>query len=304
MVEQTPRSAIAREMQRLRRGGCRRNLPILIALAFMLPIFSCGMLLVLYLVFPPPQTDILVLGLDSREGEGWVSRADSIMLVGINPSLLRVSLLSIPRDLSINVPDYGMQRVNTVNMLGEMEEVGGGSSLTAAGIEQSFGVSVERTVRLDFAGFVALIDAVGGVTIEVETVIVDDAYPTADGGTMSIRFESGVQHMDGEHALIYARTRHASDDYQRATRQQQVVSAVLGKLANPLNWPAALGVLNRTLDTNLTLWDMMTLAPPVFLSGGRIERFVIDRDSITTTAEGVAVPNYALITSWLEGRFD
>lgn len=282
----------------------RRHLPVLIALLLMLPVFACGMLLVLYLVFPPPQTDILVLGVDSREGEGWVSRADSIMLVGINPAVLRVSLLSIPRDLSLDVPNYGMQRINTVNMLGEMEQPSGGAALTAAAIEQNFGVSVERAVRLDFQGFVALIDALGGVTVDVERVIVDDTFPTADNGTMSVRFEAGVQHMDGERALIYARTRYADDDYQRAARQQQVVSALMGRLANPLRWPAALGVLNRTLETDLTLWDIARLAPPVLLSGGRVERFVIDRAAITATAEGVAIPNYAIIAPWLEGRFE
>lgn len=284
--------------------GCRRNFAVILALALLSPVFLCGLTLVVYLVFPPPQTDILVIGVDSREGEGWLSRADTIMLVGVNPAVLRVSLLSIPRDLSLDVPGYGYQRINTVNMLGEMEQPGKGAALLATSIEQNFGVAVERYARLDFQGFVELVDAVGGITIDVERVIVDDAYPTADGGVTSVHFESGTQHMDGERALIYTRTRHADDDYQRAVRQQQVVSALIGKLANPIRWPAAISVINRYLDTNLTLWDMLRLAPPALLSRGRVERLVIDRELITATAEGVAVPNYALITPWLEGRFD
>lgn len=284
--------------------GCRRNAAIILALVILVPVFLCGLTLVFYLVFPPPQTDILVMGLDSREGEGWLARADSVMLVGINPALLRVSLLSIPRDLSVDTPGYGMQRINTVNMLGEMEQAGRGAALLAEAVEQNFGISIERTVRLDFHGFVELIDAVGGITIDVERAIVDNLYPTADGGVTSIRFESGVQHMDGERALIYARTRHADDDYRRAERQQQVVSALLGRLANPVYWPAALSVLNRSVDTNLTVWDMLRLAPPVILNRGRFEQLVIDRDKITATASGVAVPDYSQITPWLEGRFD
>jgi LCP family protein required for cell wall assembly len=282
----------------------RKNKALVVALIFLIPLFLCGLTLVIYLIFPPPQTDILVMGLDSREGEGWLARADSIMLVGINPSQLRVSLLSIPRDLSVDTPGYGMQRINTVNMLGEMEETGRGTTLLADAIEQNMGVSIERTVRLNFNGFIELIDAVGGITIDVERAIADDLYPTADGGVMSVRFESGVQHMDGERALIYARTRHADDDYRRAERQQQVVSALLGKLANPAYWPAAVAVLNRAVDTNLTVFDMLRLAPPIILNRGRFEQLVIDRDKITATAEGVAIPDYAQITPWLVGRFD
>ena len=282
----------------------RKNKALILALILLVPVFLCGLTLVFYLVFPPPQTDILIMGVDSREGDGWLARADSIMLVGINPAQLRVSLLSIPRDLSIDTPGYGIQRINTVNMLGEMEQAGRGTTLLAEAIQQSYGVSIERTVRLNFNGFVELIDAVGGITIDVERAIVDDLYPTADGGVMTVRFESGVQHMDGERALIYARTRHSDDDYRRAERQQQVVSALLGKLANPLYWPAALSVLNRAVETNLTLWDMIRLAPPVILNRGRFEQLVIDRDKITATAEGVAIPDYDQIKSWLMGRFD
>jgi polyisoprenyl-teichoic acid--peptidoglycan teichoic acid transferase len=282
----------------------RKNKALILALILLTPVFLCGLTLVIYLVFPPPQIDILVMGVDSREGEGWLARADSIILVGINPSQLRVSLLSIPRDLSVDTPGYGMQRINAVNMLGEMEQEGRGPALLSEAVKQSFGVSMERAVRLNFNGFVELVDAVGGLTIDVERAIVDDLYPTADGGVTSIRFESGFQHMDGERALIYARTRHSDDDYRRAERQQQVVSALLGRLANPVYWPAALSVLNRSVDTNLTLWDMLRLAPPVILNRGRFEQFVIDRDKITATAEGVAIPDYDQLTPWLVGRFD
>ncbi len=282
----------------------RLNWRIVILFVFLTPVLLCSCSLLFYVVFPQPQTNILVLGVDSREGEGWLTRADSIMLVGINPQRLRVSLMSVPRDLSIDVPDYGLQRINTVNMLGEMEEDGRGPILTAIGIQESFGIHTDRYVRLDFNGFIDLIDAVGGVTIDVEYAIVDDFYPTQDYGTITVRFDVGVEHMNGERALQYARTRHSDDDYRRAGRQQQVVSAVAGKLINPLYWPSVTAVLNRNLDTDLTLFDMLRLAPPVLLSAGSFEQLVIDRGYITATAEGVAVPDYSSITPWLEGRFN
>ncbi len=195
-----------------------------------------------------------------------------------------------------------MQRINTVNVLGEREERGSGPALLAESIDRNFGVRPDRYVRLDFRGFVELIDAVGGITIDVERVIVDNAYPTEDGGVTSVRFESGVQHMDGARALIYARTRHADDDYHRAERQQQVVSALMVRLKNPGNWPAVLGVLNRYVETDLNLWDMTMLSPSLLLSGGRFERLVIDRDYIRP-AEGYSVPDYEQLAPWIETHF-
>lgn len=270
---------------------------------FVLPLLCCGVSLLVYVIIPPPQTNILVMGMDSRDGEGWVARSDSIMLVGINPSALRTSLLSIPRDLSVNVPNYGVQRVNVVNVLGEMDQAGSGPALLGAAITQDFQISVDRYVRLDFNGFTALVDAVGGLTIDVPRQIIDHSYPTADYRTMRVSFEQGVQHMDGERALIYARTRHADDDYRRTERQQQVVSALLGKLANPFNWPGALVALNSAMDTDLSLLDMALLAPPVVVNVGRFEQLVIEREHITADASGAAIANYAVISPWLDGRF-
>jgi LCP family protein required for cell wall assembly len=189
-------------------------------------------------------------------------------------------------------------------VLGEQETAGHGPQLLTEAIEQSFGVRPDRYVRLDFQAFIDLVDAVGGVDINVERTVVDYAYPTADGGTISIRFDPGEQHMDGERALQYARTRHGDDDYQRAARQQQVVSALSLRLLNPLTWPRVLAILNRSLDTNLTLWDLARQAPTVLLNAGRFEHKVIDRDLITASADGRAIPDYAELSPWLYERFE
>ncbi len=271
--------------------------------AVMAPVFCCGLTLLVYVLFPPAHLNILVLGVDGRQGEGYISRTDSIMVLGVSPGQLRVSLLSIPRDLFIDTPGYGSQRINTINVLGEQEQKGSGPLLLSSALSDTFGITIERYVRLDFKGFVDLIDAVGGVTIDVERTIDDNAYPTDDGGTIIVHFDSGVQYMDGERALIYARTRHQDDDYQRAGRQQKVLSALLAKLVNPAHWTAALNVLNQSVDSNLTLWDLITLAPPVMLNRGRFEQLVIDRDTIKGTGEGHAVPNLEKILPWLNERF-
>jgi len=293
------------QLQRIQRRKGRLTTLFFVMFGLLVtPIFLCGLSLVAYLLFPPPHVDILVMGLDSRAGQGMVSRSDSIMLVGIDPALLRVSILSIPRDLHIEAPAYGLQPVNTINMLGEMAQPGSGTALLSASIAQNFGVRPERYIRLDFKAFVELVDTVGGITVYVDRVIVDDAYPAQDGEIASVRVESGLQYMNGERALVYARTRHADDDYRRAERQQQVLSALASRLANPVNWPRAWNVLSSQIDTNITLWDMAMLAPPVLLNTGRFEQLVIDRDFVVGTAEGYAAPNYERIIPWLQGRFD
>jgi LCP family protein required for cell wall assembly len=260
-------------------------------------------LMLIYLIIPPPPLDILILGVDARPGEGNITRTDSIMVLGVQPRRMRLSLLSIPRDLFINVPGYGSQRINTVNMLGEMDEAGTGPALLSEGIANSFGIQPDRYARLNFDGFVQLIDAVGGVRVNVAKTIVDPQYPTADYGTTSIRFEAGRQHMTGEEALIYARTRYNDDDYGRAERQQQVLSALARRLANPIHWPGALVVINRNVDTNMSPLDMVLYAPPMVLGGSNINRLVIDREYILPGTNG-AIPNYEKLAPWLEPRFD
>lgn len=280
--------------------GC---LPVL-GVSLLLLTFACVASFALYIVFPPQPRDILVMGLDSRDGEGVVTRTDSIMLLGIDTNDLRLNLLSIPRDLYISAPDYGLQRINTINVLGEMEAVGNGPQLLRDSIALSFGIEVDAYVRLDFDAFKALVDAVGGVTIDVPYEIVDTQFPTEDYGTEVVRFAAGRQHMNGETALKYARTRHADDDYRRAERQQQVLNAVAGKMLLPLYWPGVLNAITQHVETDLSALDVLVGLPPALISGVGFDQLVINRDYISGTAQGNAIPNYVALESWLEARFD
>lgn len=293
---QPPRYTLARG----RRRGC---LPML-GVGLLLLAFGCIATLAIYVAFPPAPRDILVMGLDSRDNEGQATRTDSIVLIGVDTQRLRLNMLSIPRDVFISVPRYGLRRINTINVLGEIEAPGTGPQLLSESIALSFGIEVDRYVRLDFQAFTALVDAVGGVRIDVPYEIVDTTFPTPDFGTEVVRFEQGVQHMDGETALKYARTRHADDDYRRAERQQQILGAVAGKLLNPIYWPGALNAISQHVETNLTPADVLVALPPVLLSGASFDQLVINRDYIQGTAQGNAVPNYAALAPWLETRFD
>lgn len=283
--------------------GGRASRRMLLFSLFFWPLFVCGATVLFYLVFPPARLNLLVMGVDSRGSEGYIARTDSLMLVGANPSQLRLSLLGLSRELFIEVPGYGTQQINVVNVLGEQDTGGNGPLLLAASIKEGFGIQVDRYLRLDFDAFIALVDAVGGVTVDVEKRIVDDLYPDGAGGYQVVTFEPGVQELNGERALMYARTRHTDDDYARAARQQQIIAGLLSRLRNPLRWPGAWLAFNQHVDTNLTLGDMLALGPAAILNIGRYERLVINQDYIEGTAAGHPVPDYEKITPWLAGRF-
>lgn len=263
--------------------------------------------MLLYVVFPPEPVDILILGVDARPNDSYVARTDSVMLLNVSPGNFGVSLLSIPRDVFITVPNYGEQRINVVNVLGEQEAKGQGPALVEAGIKESFGVTIENYVRLDFQAFVALIDAVGGVDIDVPKLIIDYEYPTADNNTMTIQFDPGVEHMDGTRALQYARTRHQDDDYQRAARQQQVIDALIKELANPLNigkLPAVWRAIDEHTDTDMSAWDMLRTAPALFLGWPGREQRVLQREDLISMSNGYWRPNYDIIMPWIDEHFD
>jgi LCP family protein required for cell wall assembly len=280
----------------------------ILALIALIPVFVAGVALVVYLVLPPAPLDIVVLGLDARTGEGYESRTDSIMIMGVNPSRLQVSLMSIPRDLFIDTPGYGLLRVNTINREAELVAPGSGPALVKAALATSFPMEPDRYVRVNFDAFMGLIDALGGIDIEVPRHLIDTQYP--DGlDVRTVEFQQGWQHMDGETALAYARTRHPDDDYQRASRQQQVVQATFQALVSPANWlrlPQVMQVFSDSVDTDMTVLDMLVAAPPLILDGGlgEIDQLVIDRDLIALTADGLVVPNYSLVNPWVEDHFD
>jgi LCP family protein required for cell wall assembly len=264
------------------------------------------LLLVGNILFPPRSLNIVILGVDARPGQGYLTRTDTVMLLNIKPGRLGVSLLSIPRDVFINVPGYGEQRINTINVLGEEEARGAGPALIKASFKESFGVTVDNYVRLDFNGFVALVDAVGGVDIKVPKLIIDLDYPTKNGGIMTVRFDPGWEHMDGERALEYARTRHQDDDYQRAERQQQVVDALVKKLADPrqiVHWPRIWHAIQSNTDSDLSTWDMLRLGPPMLLGWPGRDHRVLQREDLIGMKAGYWRPNYDRILPWIEKHF-
>jgi LCP family protein required for cell wall assembly len=233
------------------------------------------------------------------------------MLMTAHPDGPRLALLSIPRDLYVDIPGHSANRINTAHFWGERESEGGGPALAMQTVAETFDVPVHGYVRLDFDGFRAIVDGVGGIDVVVEEGIVDDGYPTADYGTTRIEIPAGPQHMDGETALRYVRSRHGSSDFDRAERQQRVVIALAGRLSGPRGWtrlPAVFGAVIRHVDTDLGLGELLQLAFTGLRVGpDGIEHHVIDREMTrpwtAPTGGAVLLPLWEAIDPLVEEVF-
>ena len=215
---------------------------------------------------------VLFLGIDQRPGESVACRTDTMMLLSIDPKDMSVSILSIPRDLWLEIPhpNHEKDRINTAHFWGEREDYpGGGPALAIKTIEYNFGVRVPYYVRLNFTGFERIIDYIGGIDIDVPVTIDDDQYPTADYKFEHLHIPAGPNHFDGDMALKYARTRRGTGDgdFTRMERQQQVILAIRDKALSMKNLPQLifqgpklLREMSGSLETNIPVEDMLILA--------------------------------------------
>jgi LCP family protein required for cell wall assembly len=211
---------------------------------------------------------ILLLGTDhsSLASRAADKHSDSIMLLRTDPGRHRLVYLSIPRDLAVDVPGHGQQKINAAMQFG-------GPALAIRAVEGITGLKINHVVTIDFGNFKSLIDKVGGVDINVPAPILSDRfdcpYSTASRCQQwqGWRFPKGVQHMNGQRALIYSRIRvnrlnPSESDLTRGERQQQVMQALLGKLAGVgmfFRLPFVGGGLLSPITTDLSAADFVQL---------------------------------------------
>jgi LCP family protein required for cell wall assembly len=215
------------------------------------------------------RVTVLVMGIDRRQGETDTAyRTDTMMVMSVDPAARTAVMLSIPRDLWVEIPGYDTNTINTANFTGDaFQYPGGGPALAVKTVEHNLGVTVNYYVRLDFTAFETLVDAIGGIDIYVEQEVNDPWYPDGAYGYEPFYLPAGNQHLNGHDALRYARTRHDSSDIERAKRQQQVVMAVRDKVLS-LNMlptliskaPALYQTLNQSIQTDLALDQIISLA--------------------------------------------
>lgn len=213
------------------------------------------------------RVNILLLGIDERESEEGPWRTDTMLVVSVDPLTKSAGMLSIPRDLWVPIPGYGEGRINTANYLGDAYDYpGGGTALAMRTMQYNLGVPVHYYVRIDFQGFVELINLIGGIDVYVQHEINDPTYPDAHYGYDPLYVPAGWVHMDGELALKYARTRHSGrGDFDRAQRQQQVLMAILDKVTR-------LNLLPQLLPQAPQMWQTLSSSVQTDLTPDQIVR--------------------------------
>jgi polyisoprenyl-teichoic acid--peptidoglycan teichoic acid transferase len=207
----------------------------------------------------------LVVGTDggSQPGRGNARRSDSLLLIRTDPGRHRLSYLSIPRDLRVDIPGYGSGKVNAANQFG-------GPALTLATVRNLTGLPIHHVIVIDFDGFKDLIDALGGIDITVPKPILSNKFdcphpPRRCGSWEGWRFGKGTQHMDGRRALVYSRIRTnrldpSESDLTRTSRQQAVAEAVGDELASFgtfVRLPFMGDSLTAPLATDLSGWELV-----------------------------------------------
>ncbi len=201
---------------------------------------------------------VLLLGTDSslervKSGEfGDAFRSDSMMLARIDPKNKKVSLLSIPRDTKVDLGEYGEQKINAAHAFG-------GPTLAVKTVSELTGVPISHYAEIDFDGFASVVDALGGIDVNVPMQIDDDMA----GGHV----DSGQQTLNGQQALIMCRSRHNYDDYgsgdtYRAANQRLVLSAIAQKLlaSDPLSMANTVSKLTESVLTDMDVSQIVNIA--------------------------------------------
>lgn len=206
------------------------------------------------------RTNVLVLGLGDP-GHAGEKLTDTILMLSLQGD--RAAYVSVPRDLRVPISGFGSGKVNSANVYG-------GPDLAESTVEGVLGQPMSGRIVVDFSAISRLIDAVGGIDVDVKDTLIDPEYPCDDNQFKScgLRIEAGHTHMDGALALKYVRCRKGTcgNDFGRASRQQEVIGLLRPKLVDPalLIQPARLNAVTNALtegfSTNLSVWQMLQLA--------------------------------------------
>ena len=184
--------------------------------------------------------NVLLLGTDRRPRDvsmGQWGNSDTILLVSLDPTRQQAAMVSVPRDLLIeNIPGVGQEKVNAAYRRG-------GPDLAMRVVGDLLGVPIHRWASIDTSAFATMIDALGGVVVDVERPIRDDEFPNEDYSVRRILIPSGLQWLDGERALWYARSRHGSNDFDRSERQQRLLLSLKGRARDPTVVPRLPGMV-------------------------------------------------------------
>ena len=196
------------------------------------------------------KTVVMLMGVDEREGD--VGRSDTLMIATLDPKKKKAAILSIPRDTRVKIQGHGFDKINAAYAYG-------GYKLTQSTVENLLGVEMEHYVLINVNAFTKIIDAIGGVDINVEKRMYYED-PWDDNGGLVINLYPGQQHMDGKTAITYVRYRDEEGDIGRIARQQKFMQAVMDKLTSPAIIPRIPAIISEVvdcIDTDLSVKQMI-----------------------------------------------
>ena len=231
---------------------------------------------------------------------------DTIIVFSVDPVTKSAAMISVPRDLFVNIPGFGYSRINTAWTYGEAAKLpGGGPALAMKTVSQVIGVPVQYYANVDFGTFISAINTIGGVDVYVNQKLILD--PTGTGLDHVVITCCGMRHLDGKRALAYARTRDTSQgatngDFGRSQRQQQIILAVRNKVFSPEYFPTFItkapelysefagGIhTNLTLDEGIKLAYLLKDIPMSQIKNGVIDQTMTIPAGVTLAGQPASV---------------
>ena len=199
------------------------------------------------------KSTIMIMGVDERADD--VGRSDTLMVATIDPKLDQAALLSIPRDTRVKIKGHGYDKINSAYAYG-------GERLTQSTVEDFLGVNMDHYIIVNVKAFQRIIDAIGGIDIDVEKRMYYED-PWDDDGGLLIDLRPGLQHMDGKTAVTYVRYRDEEGDIGRIKRQQAFMKACMDKVTSPTiitKLPSVISEVFESVKTDLSVRQLLEFA--------------------------------------------
>ena len=207
------------------------------------------------------KSTIMIMGVDAREDD--VGRSDTLMIAAVDPKRNQASLLSVPRDTRVKIAGHGWDKINAAYAYGSAKSgILGGEKLAQRTVEDFLGVNIDHYVVIDTHAFQKIIDAIGGIDIDVEKRMYYED-PWDDDGGLVIDLRPGKQHMDGKTAVTYVRYRDEEGDIGRIKRQQKFMKACMDKVTSPAIIPKLPTVIKEVMSsvkTDLSFRQLLEFA--------------------------------------------
>lgn len=270
---------------------------------------------------PPPSAtstppfeytdNFLLVGVDRRPGGGGAGLSDSILVAVFDEGSGALGLISIPRDLWVEIPGHGEDRINAVLNVARRANQDP-LELLGRVVENTLGLPIAHGVVIDLGVFERAVDALGGVTVNVPCPIIDRFLDPRDpSGYRKLDLSAGNIRLDGVTAAMYARSRHGRSDFSRARRQQAILLGMRRELTSPgtlLKLPALVNEFEDSIESDMSRAELLTLGRRVLgVDARHLHGLVLGAEVVSAfqTSDGKAVlkPNHAAIETALTKLF-